>query len=73
MNIDPEGVGLGVDLVDLCGIFELLQDLSRTHSPTFHLDGHKGRWVVVGLEKVVGVNVCGKVGRDQLRILAARL
>lgn len=64
MNIDPKGVSLWVNLVDLCRVFQLLQDISRADSPTVHFDSYKGGWMVVSLEKVVGIDVRRQVRRN---------
>lgn len=73
MHIDPKRVCLRINVVNLRRVFQLLQDVPRTHTPSVHFDGDEGGWVVVGLKKVVGVNVGGQVGCNQLRILAAGL
>lgn len=73
MNIDPERVGFRVNIVNLRRVFQLLQDVSRANAPSVHFDGDESGWVIVGLEKVIGVNVGGQVGCNQLRILATGL
>lgn len=73
VNIHPEGVCFRVDFVNLCRIFKFLQDFSRADPPSVHLDCNEGRRVIVGLQKAIGIEMCGQVRRDQLRVLAAGL
>lgn len=73
MNVESEAVGLRIDFVRLSWVFQLLQDFARPDAPAFALDGDVRRWVVVGLEKIRGVEVSREVRRDKLLVLAAGL
>lgn len=72
-DVHPERVRLGVDFIGFSRVLKLLEDFARANAPAVVLDCDVSGWVVVGLEEVFAVDVSGKVGSDELRVLATRL
>ncbi len=73
VHVQTERIRLGVHVIRLGGILELLQYLPRPDAPAVRLDGDEGGGMIVGLQQVVGVDVGGQIGSDELRVLATRL
>lgn len=73
MDIETEGVRLGIHLVCNSRVFELLQDIARTDPPSLGFDGDVCRGVVMGLEEVICIEVGGEIGSYELGILTTGL
>ena len=73
VDIESERVGLGVDLICLSRVIQFFQGLPRPNTPSFISDRDVCRRVVVRLKEVASVEVGGKVGCDELFVLAAGL
>lgn len=73
VNVESEGVRLGVDLIRLRGIIQFFQRLPRPDAPSFIPNRDVCRRVVVGLEEVARVEVGGEIGCDELFVLSAGL
>ena len=50
--IQPEAVGLWVNLIRLCRVIQLLEHVAWANAPPFVLDADVGRRMVMGLEEV---------------------
>ena len=72
-DVNSEGVGLGVDLLRGSRIVEFFEEFTGTDAPAVVLHCDVGGWVVVRLEEIVGGEVRGEVGGDELGVLAAGL
>lgn len=73
VDVESEGVGLGVDFIRLSGIVQFFQRVPRPDAPSFVPDRDVCRRVVVCLEEVAGVEVGGKIGCDELFVLSTGL
>lgn len=73
MHVQPERIALGIYLVRLRRILQFLEGFAGTNAPAVCLYTNEGRRVIVGLEKVVGVEVGGKIGGDELGVLTSGL
>lgn len=73
VDVESEGVGLGVDFIRLSGIVQFFQRVPRPDAPSFVPHRDVCRRVVVCLEEVAGVEVGGKIGCDELFVLSTGL
>ena len=73
MDVESEGVTLGVDFVSLRRVVQLLQGVPRPNTPSFVSNRDVCRRVVMCLKEVAGVEVGGEVGCDELFVLSAGL
>lgn len=73
VHVQAKGIQLRVHIIRLRGILEFLQNLPRPHAPPIRLHRNKGGGMIVRLQQIVGVDMGGQVGRDQLRVLAPGL
>ena len=73
VDVESEGVGLGVDFIGLSRVVQLLQGIPRSDTPSFVSDRDVCGRVVMCLEEVAGVEVGGEVRSDELFVLSAGL
>jgi hypothetical protein len=57
VNVEPEGITFGIDLVGLGRIIKLFQYVSGPDTPAFSSDSDKCGRMVVGLEKIVRLDM----------------
>ena len=73
VDIETEGVRLGVHLVCNSRVFELLQDIAGADAPSLRFNSDVRRRVVMGLEEVVCIEVGGEIGSYELGVLTTGL